>query len=66
MHFMRLSSPKGAHAALPGAAWQEIRVGMTKGAVALPSGIEWWLKELRGGAFRRRPTFIPWVAPKPI
>jgi hypothetical protein len=25
-HFMRLSSGKGAHAALSGAAWQEIRV----------------------------------------
>jgi hypothetical protein len=30
MHFMRLSLRKGAHAALSSAAWQEIRVGMTK------------------------------------
>ena len=30
MHFMRLSLLKGAHAALSSAAWQEIRVGMTK------------------------------------
>jgi hypothetical protein len=29
-HFMRLSVEKGAHAALSSAAWQEIRVGMTK------------------------------------
>jgi hypothetical protein len=27
---------KGAHAALSSEAWQEIRVGMTKGRVALP------------------------------
>jgi hypothetical protein len=31
MHFMRLSLRKGAQAALSSAAWQEIRVGMTKG-----------------------------------
>ena len=36
MHFMRLSLRKGAHAALSSAAWQEIRVGMTKGRAALP------------------------------
>ena len=34
--FMRLSLLKGAHAALSSAAWQEIRVGMTKGRLACP------------------------------
>jgi hypothetical protein len=29
-NFMRLSLTKGAHATLSSAAWQEIRVGMTK------------------------------------
>jgi hypothetical protein len=33
MHFMRLSLRKGAHPALSGVAWLEIRVGMTKGRV---------------------------------
>jgi hypothetical protein len=36
MHFMRLSLRKGAHAAVSSAAWQEIRVGMTKGKATLP------------------------------
>jgi len=36
MHLMRLSLRKGAHAALSSDAWQEIRVGMTKGRAALP------------------------------
>jgi hypothetical protein len=30
MHFMRLTLRKGAQAALSSAAWQEIRVGMTR------------------------------------
>jgi hypothetical protein len=33
MNFIRLSLRKGAHEALSIAAWQEIRVGMTKGRV---------------------------------
>jgi hypothetical protein len=36
-HFMRLSLQKGAHAALSSEAWQEIRVGMTRGRVAFPA-----------------------------
>jgi hypothetical protein len=31
MHFMRLSLRKGARAVFSSAAWQEIRVGMTRG-----------------------------------
>jgi hypothetical protein len=50
MHFMRLSLWKGAHAALSRVAWQEIRVGMTKGRVALPSRLV--AEGLQGCAFR--------------
>jgi hypothetical protein len=35
-HFMLLSLTKAAHAAMSSAAWQEIRVGMTKGMVGFP------------------------------
>jgi hypothetical protein len=36
MRFMRLSLREGAHAGLSSAAWQEIRVGITKERVTLP------------------------------
>jgi hypothetical protein len=36
MDFMRLSLRKDAHVGLSCAAWQESRVGMTKGRAALP------------------------------
>jgi len=37
MNFMRFSLRKGAHATLSSTAWQEIRVRMTKGRLALAS-----------------------------